>query len=106
VRNHKASFAVLVVVAVACAVLAPVALAATKTHEVRSEVVSVNMEGKTITIKDEKGADKSVPVLESALASLKTIKAGDHVLITCQDDDKGMHQGVAAIKVEPMHPKS
>lgn len=76
-------------------------LAAGKTHDVKTEIVSVDMKAKTITIKDEKGESKTVPVLASAMESLKNVKAGDHVTLTCQDDDKGGHEGVAAIKVEP-----
>ena len=56
------------------------------------------MTAKTITIKDEKGGDKVIPVLDSALASLKTVKAGDSVVLTCLDNDKGEHTGVSAIK--------
>ncbi|HKQ60298.1 MAG TPA: hypothetical protein VJS92_03370 [Candidatus Polarisedimenticolaceae bacterium] len=103
-RNSK-TLAVLAAFALLCAVAAPVAMAAAKTHEVKTEVVSVNMDSKMITIKDDKGENKTVPVLDSALASLKTVKAGDHVVLTCQDDDKGMHQGVSAIKVEMEHKK-
>jgi hypothetical protein len=75
-------------------------LAAGKTHDVRTEIVSVDAKAMTITIKDDKGQNKVVPVLASAQDSLKTVKAGDKVMLTCQDDDKGGHQGVAAIKVE------
>lgn len=104
-RNNKAVFAGFVLFAIICAVVAPAVFAAVKTHDVKTEIVSVNMENKTITIKDEKGANKTVPVLEPALASLKKVKAGDHVMLTCQDDDKGIHQGVAAIKVEQVEAK-
>ena len=73
------------------------ALAAAKTHDMKATVVSVDMENKTLTIKDEKGEEKTAPVLEGAVAQLKGLKAGDQVTLTCQDDDQGKHQGVAKI---------
>jgi len=76
--------------------------AAGKTHDVTAEVVSVDLDAKVITIKDEKGENQQVLVLPSALESLKTVKAGDNVLLTCQDNEKGEHQGVSAIKPAPV----
>jgi len=84
---------------VAVAASAPL-LAAGKTHEVKTEVVSVDLEANTLTIKDEKGENKTVPVLAAAVDSLKDVKAGDHVTLTCQDNETGDHEGIAAIKVE------
>jgi len=69
-----------------------------KTHEMTATVVSMDMTAKTITIKDDKGAEKTAPVLAEALGSLKNIKAGEMVVLTCLDNDKGEHQGVTAIK--------
>lgn len=85
----------------ALALAAPV-LATGTTHDVTTEVVAVDLEKKVITIKDVNGENKKVPVLPSALESLKTIKAGDNVLLTCQDNEKGEHQGVSAIKPVPI----
>ncbi len=68
-----------------------------KTHSMKAEVVSVDTAGKKITIKDEKGETKTVPVLDSAAAMLKNFKAGDKVTLTCKDSDKGEHQGVSDI---------
>ena len=78
---------------------APTATAAGKTHDLKATVVSVDLDGKKITIKDEKGELKTAPVLAAAIESLKTVKAGDSVTVTCQDNEKGEHQGVAAIKI-------
>ena len=69
-----------------------------KTHEMTVTIVSMDMTAKTITVKDEKGAEKTAPVLADALGSLKGLKAGDKVVLTCLDNDKGEHQGVTAIK--------
>ena len=71
-----------------------------KSHEVTAEVVSVDTDAKTITIKNEKGEASSAPVLEGALAALQTVKAGDKVTLTCLDDESGNHKGVIAIKVK------
>jgi len=76
------------------------ALAAGKTHDMTATVVSVDVQKKQITIKDEKGEEKTAPVMGKAIASLKTIKAGDKVTVTCTDNDKGEHLGVSAIKVD------
>ncbi|HZI94660.1 MAG TPA: hypothetical protein VFE84_10485 [Patescibacteria group bacterium] len=90
---------VLAILAVAGLLFVQTANAADKkTHEMTVTVVSVDMTAKTITVKDDKGADKTAPVLAEALDSLKTIKAGDKVVLTCLDNEKGEHQGVAAIK--------
>jgi hypothetical protein len=76
------------------------ALAAGKTHDVKGEVVSVNMEGKTLTFKSETGESKTVPVVDKAVDSLKTLKAGDKVVLTCMDSETGEHQAVSAIKLD------
>jgi hypothetical protein len=57
------------------------------------------MEAKTVTIKDDKGEPKTAPVMGKAIESLKTLKAGDMVTLTCQDNEKGEHEGVTAIKM-------
>jgi hypothetical protein len=70
----------------------------TTTHELTVTIVAVDAEAKTITIKNEDGSEKTVPVLEKAVASLEKIHAGQTVVLTCQDDGEGNHEGVAAIK--------
>ena len=79
-------------------------LAGEKTHDVKGEVVSVNVEGKTLTFKDETGQSKTVPAMGKAIDALKTLKAGDHIVLTCTDDEKGGHLGVTAIKLEKPEP--
>jgi hypothetical protein len=69
-----------------------------KTHDVLAEVVAVDVNAKTITIKGDDGQDKTAPVRESALAELRKVKAGDRVVLTCQDNEKGEHEAVVAIK--------
>ena len=77
---------------------APAVAGEKKTHEMTVDVVSVDLNAKMITIKDEKGEQHAAPVLPEALASLKSVKAGDKITLTCLDNDKGEHQGVTAIK--------
>jgi len=69
-----------------------------KTHEMSGEVVTVDEAGKMITFKDEKGESHTAPLLGSAVAEAKNFKAGDKVTVTCQDTEKGDHEGVSAIK--------
>src|SRR5262245_11161330 len=94
---------------VAAALAAPVTmvLAGEKTHDVKGEVVSANADGKTLTFKDETGQSKTVPAMGKAIDALKTLKAGDHVVLTCTDDERGGHLGVTAIKLDtkPEPPK-
>ena len=79
---------------------ASTAFAGEKHHDVKGEVVSVDLTANTLTFKDDTGASKTVPVMGKAIDTLKTLKAGDKVDLTCTDNDKGEHQGVSAIKVE------
>ena len=87
---------------VLAALAAPVSavFAGEKNHDVKGEVVSVDLTAKTLTFKDETGANKTVPASGKALDTLKTLKAGDKIVCTCTDNDKGEHTGVTAIKVE------
>jgi ribosomal protein S1 len=77
---------------------APETMAApAKTHEVNAEVVSVDAAAKTITVKGEKD-NKTVPVDDKALASVKDLKAGQKVTLLCRDNEKGEHVAVAGVK--------
>ena len=69
-----------------------------KTHTMTVQVVSMDEKAMTITIKDDKGETKTAPVMGNAVKELKGVKAGEMVTLTCQDDEKGEHQGVVAIK--------
>ncbi|HYS78854.1 MAG TPA: hypothetical protein VEO94_08440 [Candidatus Dormibacteraeota bacterium] len=53
---------------------------------------SVDLEAKKITFTDDTGTNMTAPVLAKAMASLKKVKAGDKVTLTCQDNDKGDHR--------------
>jgi Cu/Ag efflux protein CusF len=73
------------------------AFAAGKTHDMTTEVVSIDAKAKTITLKGDSG-NTTAPLLGAAVGEAKNFKAGDKVTVTCQDDEKGAHQGVKAIK--------
>jgi hypothetical protein len=73
------------------------AKAATKNHDVQAEVVSVDVEKHTLTLKGDM-ENKTVPVEGKAVAALKTVKAGDKLTLTCKDNEKGEHQAVVDIK--------
>ena len=73
--------------------------AAGKTHDMAGTVVSVDIDAKKLTFKDDTGTSMTVPVLDKAVATLKTLKADQKVTLTCQDNETGDHEGVSAIKV-------
>ena len=72
--------------------------AAAKTHVVEAEVVSADATAKTLTIKGD--PNKTMPVDAAAVASLKNVKAGEKVKLTCRDNDKGEHQAITHITAE------
>jgi hypothetical protein len=65
-------------------------------HDVSAEVVSVDAAKHMITLKTDKG-ESTVPVEGKAIASLKSVKAGEKVTVTCKDV-AGEHKAVTAIK--------
>ncbi len=97
-RKLTVLLGVLAVAGLLLSVVSPV-FAGGKTHKMTAEVVSVDIEAKTITIKDDKGEEKKTPVLGKAADELKNLKAGEKVELTCQDNEKGEHEGVSAIKI-------
>jgi len=74
------------------------ALAAGKTHEMKGTVVSVDTKANTLTFTDEKGESHTAPLLDKAVKEAASVKAGEKVKLDCQDNDKGEHTGVTAIK--------
>jgi hypothetical protein len=75
------------------------AAAKTKTHKLDAEVVSTDVEKKTITVKVE-GSEKTAPVGPLAMYRLKKLKAGDKVVLTCKDDaETGEHKEVSFIRM-------
>jgi len=89
----------LVVAMVAAPVMAS-DMAKKNTHEMSAWFVSGDAKTKMITIKDDKGEEKTVPVMGSAVKEMASLKSGQKVMLTCQDNDKGEHQGVTMIKPE------
>ena len=86
-----------VIAGLLCLSAAPAFAGTGKTHKETAEVVSVDAQAKTITMKDAKGEVHTAPVMGEAVAQLSTVMAGEKVTVTCQDDEKGEHKGVIAI---------
>jgi hypothetical protein len=72
-------------------------LAGDSKHDLSAEVVSVDVEGKNITIKDTEGNEITMPVMGDAIETLDTLTAGDKVILTCEDDQNGEHMGIVSI---------
>jgi hypothetical protein len=69
------------------------------THKVDAEVVSTDVEKKTITV-NVAGAEKTALVGPLAMLRLKKLKAGDKVILTCKDDPAtGAHKEVSFIRM-------
>jgi hypothetical protein len=71
-------------------------------HSVKGEVVSADVEKKTISFKNDKGEDVTWPAEGTAQSSLKNLKPGEKVTITYRVNDKGEPQAatkIAAVKV-------
>ena len=93
------------VLAIVAMVAAPMSSAfaggAKKTHDVQVTVVSVNADGKTMTIKGPDGAEKTVPVTGQAISKIKSVQPGQTVTVVCTDNEKGEHESISDIKAEP-----
>ena len=62
------------------------------------QIVSVDRRSKNITIRNENGGTESLPVLGDAGRHLGMLRTGRMFTLTCQDNEKGEHQGITAIK--------
>ena len=99
-------FTVLAVVALVAAPLSSTfAAGGKKTHDVEVTVVSVNPDGKTMTIKGPDGAEKTVPVTGNAISKLKSVQPGQTVTVTCTDKENGEHEAISDIKMEKAEKK-
>src|SRR5262245_66475971 len=61
------------------------ATATEKSHQVSAEVVSVDTAKNTLTIKGTDGMEKTATVEGKAVATLKALKPGEKVTLTCRD---------------------
>jgi hypothetical protein len=71
---------------------------ASKTHDVKAEVVKADSAAKTITLNVE-GKELTLPLEGDAVAQSKELQAGAKVTATCRDDSSGAHKAVTRIVV-------
>ena len=95
-RKFALGIAMMFVAGLALAMAAD-AKATGKTHEVTAEVVAVDMEAHTLTIKVGT-ENKTVVAKDEAVEQLKTVAPGEKVALTCRDNDKGEHEAIVKIK--------
>lgn len=89
----------MIVIAALVIAIPVAAFAAGKTHEMKGQtVVSVDAKASTMTFTDEKGESHTAPLLDKAIKEATSFKAGEKVTLTCQDTEKGEHEGITAIK--------
>ncbi|HKQ61218.1 MAG TPA: hypothetical protein VJS92_07990 [Candidatus Polarisedimenticolaceae bacterium] len=69
-----------------------------KTHVITARLVAIDLGSQTITVEDDRGEPKSLPVLGKAAEGLTRLPLGDTFRLTCEDDDKGEHRGITRIK--------
>jgi hypothetical protein len=88
-----------VLLVVGLAVQAAPFLAPDTTHEITAQIVSSDIDNQTITYKaDGEDDEATMPVMGKAMDKLKDLKTGDKVVLVCQDDEDGQHQGIIEIK--------
>jgi Cu/Ag efflux protein CusF len=69
--------------------------------EVAGEIVSVDAMKKSVTFRNEQGENVTWPVDGAAVASLKTVKTGEKVMISYAVDANGAPKAITAIKPVP-----
>ena len=72
--------------------------AKTTTHDMTVTVVSADAKTHTLTIKDDQGQEHEAKCMGNAVKEMAKVKAGEKVTVTCQDNEKGEHMGLVAIK--------
>lgn len=99
-RKHMTALGILLVTAIPLA-LGGTLMAASKSSmsELTTEVVSINLDQQTVTLKGSDGKTITLPVQGEALASLKSQKVttGDKVIATVQDNGQGKQEVVTKL---------
>jgi len=70
-----------------------------KSQKLTAEVVSVDPMAKTITIKDEKGENRTATATGKAATYIRGLKPGDKAVLTCLQDDKGEIKSISNFKI-------
>ncbi|MBI3447561.1 MAG: hypothetical protein HY049_01380 [Acidobacteria bacterium] len=94
----KRASSVLLGVFFVCVAASVAADGARKTHEVTAIVVALDLEAKTITINGDDGQKHTALLTGAAVEAARKFKSGDRVTLTCQDNEKGEHESVIAIR--------
>jgi hypothetical protein len=76
------------------------------THEVLAKVVSLDTKAKTITYLGSDGQTKTAPFFGKAIRQTRWVKVGGTYVLVCEDNAKGEHLGIHAIRVAPPAPAS
>jgi Cu/Ag efflux protein CusF len=72
--------------------------AKTRLHTITAEVVSVDTAAKTVTIKDDKGATKTITLRGKAVEEASRFKAGDKVMLRVREDRSGEPRSATAVR--------
>jgi hypothetical protein len=98
--------AILAACALVVGLVAIPAIAAHKSHDMTVEFVAFDAKAKTVTFKTDAGESKTAPVMEPAMKAFSNFKPGDKIMLTCDDNDKGEHQGVSMVKSAAKKPSA
>lgn len=71
-----------------------------KTNPAEGEVVSVDTKTKMITIRTSDGKEVTAPLTGKAVTEASSLKKGEKVALTWQEDMKGGPASISAVKVE------
>ncbi len=89
----------LVLLVLGLAVQAAPARSQDKTREIKAQIVSVDVDKHTVTYKvDGEDEPATSPAVGKALENLKDLKAGDKVMLICQDGQDGQPESIIEIK--------
>jgi hypothetical protein len=76
------------------------------TQQVEAEVVSVDADKKTVTIKSDAGTSpETLPVEGKAASALKDVKPGQKYTLVCKNDSTGGKKKVVDIKTSSKEPR-
>lgn len=69
-------------------------------REAKATVVAVDPVASTVLVKWADGSMVRSRVEGNAVIKLGNLKAGDRIMVTCQQNDRGQHLAITAIKIK------